>query len=69
MNPEPTGRLGNVVTAVGENSMNVFPLGLSKRGHRDLVVALRHFNVGPSPLESSQDIVDISRLGKKVNST
>ena len=67
MDPQSARGLGNVVAAVGKNTMDVLPFGLCQGWNRDFFFGRWHFDLDPPAFERIEDIIEIGGFGKKIH--
>lgn len=66
MEPEPARRLRDVPAAVGEDSVDVLPLGARERRRLDVARALLELPWGVAPtIEGREDLVRVAGLDRK----
>jgi hypothetical protein len=67
MNSQSSCGLGNVLVAVGENAVDVFPFRLSESRNGDLFIRFGRFDLCASAFERTEYVIGIGWLREKVN--
>jgi len=68
MNPQPASGLGNILVAVGENSVDMLPFRLSESRNGDLFIRFGCFDFCASAFERTEYVIGVGWLRQKVNS-